>query len=143
MYIDMKPYWLKPKGVKQVERAYDAKFIGHWCARLADGTWSQQPLDVFYVEEPDFEAGHSNYFGITVRGNDTLITNAASCFEEPIIGFLSKGKEVVVSRYRHDYQERSDGTVDGGRDYLKMQVGCILIGVEVKDGEFTFNQVDK
>lgn len=133
------PYWFTDKGVEQIERIKDAKYMGYWCGRTMKDTWGEKPLDVFYVAEP--REGHSNYFGLVIREDKVLITNAETCFSQPMIGIVEKDT-VYVSRFRHDYVTTPNGKIiDGGRDYVKSdQPQENLVTVTVKDGEFIFEK---
>ena len=103
--------------------------------------WVERPLDVFYQAEPD--EGFSNYFGLIIKDDKVLITNAESCFSNPMIGIV-EDDTVYVSRFRHDYVQTPNGKIiDGGRDYVKTdQVSENFVTVTVSDGEFIFEQKD-
>lgn len=140
---DRKPYFFTEKGIEQIESMRDATYIGYWCGRTKDGNWAEKPLDVFYVEEPDTDKGHTNYFGLIVDSltNEVMITDASSCFEDPITGIVEDGI-VYVSRYRHDYvQTPSGGSIDGGRDYTRTSLSSDLVRVEVIEGKFEFSDI--
>lgn len=135
-------YWLSADQIAKVEQQYDAKFIGSFCGKAALGFWSEEALDVFYVADPDYVKGHSNYFGIFFRRGETTdewisyITNAESCFSEPIACCIHED-EVYVSRYRHDYVEfgeQHDYFIDGGRDYTR--TNHPVSTMRIHEGEF-------
>tara|TARA_B100000212_G_scaffold240109_1_gene182877 strand:+ start:1060 stop:1575 length:516 start_codon:yes stop_codon:yes gene_type:complete len=136
---DRKPYWFTEKGVKAVEEKKNAKYMGYWAGKTNMDTWGEKPLDVFYQAEP--EEGFSNYFGLIVKDDKVLITDAQSCFQNPMIGIVEEDI-VYVSRYRHDYVETPSGNIiDGGRDYVKSDVEPdSMITVTVEDGEFIFER---
>jgi len=143
MHIKNTPYHFTDKGIKKLEELYNAKYVGHWCTKRPDGTWHDMPVDVFYQENPDRSKGHSNYFGMFIneRGQ-AMITNAESAFSEQITGMLCEDGEVLVSRYRNDYQTKGDVMVDGGRDYLRYSGGR-YIRVTAENGEFNFSEVNQ
>jgi len=143
MHIKNTPYHFTDKGIKKLEELYNAKYVGHWCTKRPDGTWHDMPVDVFYQENPDRSKGHSNYFGMFIneRGQ-AMITNAESAFSEPITGMLCEDGEVLVSRYRNDYQTKGDVMVDGGRDYLRYSGGR-YIRVTAENGEFNLSKVNQ
>ena len=119
-----KPYYFTQEGIERIEEMRDATYIGYWCGRTKDGIWAEKPLDVFYVEEPDTDKGHTNYFGLLLNPftDQVMICDASSCFSEPMTGVV-ENDIVYVSRYRHDYvQTPSGGSIDGGRDYTKTSV---------------------
>lgn len=138
-----KPYYFTEKGIEQIESMRDATYIGYWCGRTKDGSWAEKPLDVFYVEEPDTDKGHTNYFGLLLNPttDQVMICDASSCFKDPITGIVEEGI-VYVSRYRHDYvQTPSGGSIDGGRDYTKTTLPSDLVRVEVIEGKFEFSDI--
>lgn len=133
------PYWFTSKGVEQIEETKNAKYMGYWCGRTMDDNWAERPLDVFYQAEPD--EGFSNYFGLIIKDDKVLITNAETCFAEPMIGIV-EDDTVYISRYRHDYVQTPNGKIiDGGRDYVKSdQLPENFVTVTVSDGEFIFEK---
>jgi hypothetical protein len=135
--------------------------MGHWCTRAPTyrctkipapehygagdifgeySGWSETPVDVFYVAEPDRSKGHTNYFGMYVRYDISYIIDASSAFSAPITGILTNNGEVIVSRYRHDHVVKDGYIIVGGRDYLKWSSNSLLrfVNVSVEDGEFVF-----
>jgi hypothetical protein len=104
-----------------IEHNYHAKYVGEFCLRNRDNSWSESPVAVFYQPDPDVSKGHTHYFGIFKRSDGVaLITNASSAAEVDIQG-IQYGDEIIYSRFRHDCRSDSTGSVfvDGGRDYLR------------------------
>jgi len=129
-------YWLKEASIKKVEDLRNAKYMGYWCTKRLDGkSWNESPVDVFYQYNPDIEAGHSNYFGIFLQNDSVYITDAKSCFSEPIVGSICEDGEVIVSRYRHDYVAKKGAMIDGGRDYTRTNM-CKTAKVIVDGDKF-------
>ena len=144
MWIDKSPYWFKADGIKKIEELKSAVHMGHWCTRAPDGNWNEQPVDLFYVANPDISKGHSHYFGMFYRNHTLYITNGESAFptDNNIIGVLADDGEVLVSRFRHDYQERKGAMIDGGRDYTRASSPARYVKVDVDGSEFKFTQLD-
>jgi hypothetical protein len=146
MWIEREPYWIGEEGVAAVEKQFNAKFMGAWTTKrtFSNGGWFETPVDVFYQPNPDKARGHTHYFGMFNRDGKTMICDAASAFSEPATGVLGPDDEVVVSRHRHDYQERFGDNgeyvmIDGGRDYVRASAGNNpMVVVRVIDGEFYF-----
>ena len=137
-------YWLNNVQIAKVEEQYKAKYMGYWCTKNFSGGWNEQPVDVFYVADPDTSKGHSNYFGMYYTETDQLmITNAESAFSEPMVGVECNDGEVLISRFRHDYVMKGDAFIDGGRDYYRYNPAFTLIEVTVKDGQFQFDRTLK
>ena len=138
-------YWLGEVNIAKIEKLKNAKYMGYFCTKRPSGGWNESPVDVFYVENPDTSKGHTNYFGMfykTITGSLTptiYITDAASCFDDPIVGLQFDDGTIIVSRYRHDFVKYQDIAIDGGRDYTKIN-GDITkvkqVSITVKDGEF-------
>jgi hypothetical protein len=136
--IPQNGYHYGPDAIAKIEEMYNAKYMGYWCTKnLRDG-WNESPVDVFYVVEPDRSKGHTNYFGMFMRGDTSYITDASSAFTAPITGILTKDGEVIVSRFRHDCIMKDGYMIDGGRDYLRCSADSLqtFVNVSVKDGEF-------
>lgn len=138
-------YWLGEKNIAKIEKLKNAKYIGYFCTKNPNGGWNEQPVDVFYVENPNTDLGHSNYFGIfykKITGSPTstvYITNALSCFDEPITGLQFEDGTIIISRYRHDYVTHGEHSIDGGRDYTRLGGDLTKVkqvSITVKDGEF-------
>jgi len=139
MNINKQPYWLTEEGIGIVEEKYGATFMGSWTIKTKDGGWFDEPVDVFYQPNPDTSKGHSHYFGIFIRTGEAFITNAESAFSEPITGVLTKNGDVLVSRFRHDFQSKDGSMIDGGRDYLRMNAGDKTVAITVEGDKFVFN----
>lgn len=131
-------YWLDAKGIDHFEETYNGYFMGYWAIKDDNGNWSETPVDIFYVKDPDKEAGHSHYFGIFFRGNVCMICSGVSAFSEPLAGMVD-GDEVKISRYRHNFvpSETQEGySIDGGRDYTKINGNPEIRTVIVEANEF-------
>ena len=124
-----------------IEERYGAKYMGYWCTKNLRGGWNERPVDVFYQPNPNKELGHSHYFGMFRQNTQVLITNAESCFSEPITGAVCDDGEVIVSRYRHNYIDKKGAMIDGGRDYTRASTGK-LVRVNVVGSEFTFSDIE-
>lgn len=109
---------VQPINVKKAERHYNATFVGDFCLKTKDGTWSEEPAAIFWVETPS-KPEYSNYFGLFVRSGSIYITDGQSAFSEPMCGVVTPSGDVLVSRYRHDYREEEGVFIDGGRDYVR------------------------
>ena len=134
-------YWIKEDGIKKAEELYGAKYMGYWCTKRSDGeTWNENPVDVFYQPTPDLEKGHKYYFGLLIQSGSLYITDATSAFSDPITGIETNDGEVIVSRFRHDYVEKDEYMVDGGRDYFRTSGGPV-VKIRVKGSEFIIERI--
>lgn len=136
-------YWLKEASIKKTEELYGAKYMGYWCTKRLNGeSWNDNPVDVFYQSNPDVEKGHKHYFGLFVQNGTLYITDATSAFSDPITGIETHDGEVIVSRYRHDYVEKDNYMIDGGRDYLRTSGGP-FVRIRVDGPEFVIERIVK
>ncbi len=143
MFVNIDPeqaYWFQAEQIRFLSERYQARYLGCWCVKQRDGSWSDVPVDVFYQPKPNLDLGHTNYFGVFLYEQHTMMIAADSAFSEPMTGVLLKSGEVLVSRFRHDYQCKQGIGIDGGRDYVKVSMGATQVDVQVLDGEFRFNE---
>jgi hypothetical protein len=111
--------------LRRAEEHYNAKYIGDFCLKTKDGTWTESPAAIFYAKNPDASKGHTHYFGLFMRDGQWYITAGDSAFSEPINAIMGSDGEVVYSRFRHDFRslKSGEGSIDGGRDYLRVLSG--------------------
>lgn len=142
-YIDMgrEGYHFSSDNIAKIENLKNATFIGSFCTKRLFEDYNDVPVDVFYNPNPNKELGHSHYFGMfrTMDGQ-VMITNAESCFSEPLTGAVCDDGEVIISRYRHDFVARKGAMIDGGRAYTRTN-GCRLVHVTVINGLFQFSPI--
>lgn len=114
-----------PFNVGEVEKKHGAKYVGQFCVKVKGGRWSDEMIPIFYVETPE-KPEYSNYFGLFVRNGKAYITDGVSAFSEPIVGIVGSTGAVVYSRCRHDFRSlpNDEGSIDGGRDYLRVLGGA-------------------
>jgi hypothetical protein len=141
MYVSIpkEGYWLSSAEIEKIQQLKNATYMGYWAVRTKTGSWSDEPVDVFYTPNPDTGKGHTNYFGMLVQNSVLYITEASSAFSEPIAGMPTPDGEVLVSRYRHDYVTKGDRMIDGGRDYIRASMHA-TVAITVADGEFVISQ---
>ena len=137
-------YWFSGVQIPKIEERYKAKYIGYWAIKDSKDNWTEEPVDVFYVANPDKSKGHSHYFGLFQKEDlSVMICKADSAFSEPIAGILLDDGEVMVSRYRHDCAAKGEGAnevfIDGGRDYIRVGGNNLeLVEVLIDQGNFIF-----
>lgn len=139
---DLGSYGYSEEGIKIIEKEYNAKHVGFWCLKTKGGGFSDYPVDVFYVENPDKEKGHTHYFGFFSKDGTNYICRGDSAFEEQIIGVIDDNDEVLVSRYRHHFLTGAGGVfIDGGRDYTRTNSKrtCSVI---MDAGEFVITEIE-
>jgi hypothetical protein len=132
-------YWLSEPNIKTIENLKNAIYMGPWCVKTKTGSWTEQPVDIFYQEKPEKET-FSKYFGIyRDEHNQIFICDGSSAFSEDISALKLNNGRVLVSRYVHDYVATATGEmIDGGRNYTRYTPtsSSSLIRIRVKDDKF-------
>ena len=131
-------YWISGAQIPKMEEYYKSKYMGYWTIKGKDGEWTEEPVDVFYNPNPDVSKGHSHYFGLFLKNNSLMITNAESAFSGPIVGVECEDGEVLVSRFRHDYVMKGNKFIDGGRDYTRHSEDSDTVFIVAKNDKFEF-----
>ena len=124
--------------IEKVEAKYPgAKFVGQFCLKTVDGSWSESPADIYYQPNPNKALGHTHYFGLICYRSGVYITRGDSAVDPLITAAVADDGEIIYSKYRHDYNVSKDNSVwiDGGRDYTRSGGGK-YITLKVVDGEF-------
>lgn len=111
--------FLTAEQIKDIEEKYAGKYVFESCLKDKDGKWCNFPAAIFYTEKAHPEG--SNYFAMFLSHGQIMIADGSSATEGHIVGVEAFNKEIIYSRYRHDYRISSDKTVfiDGGREYLR------------------------
>lgn len=144
VHIPKDGYWFSGAQIPKIEERYKAKYLGYWAIKDSHDNWTEEPVDVFYVADPDKSKGHTHYFGLFQQKDlSVMICKADSAFSEPIVGIRLENSEVLVSRYRHDCASKGEGAdevfIDGGRDYLRVGGNNLeLVEVIVDKDSFNF-----
>ena len=122
--------------ITDIEKKYNAKYVGEFCLKTRDGQWANEAASIFYQKTPPV-AGYSHYFALIKRDGQIYITSGQSAVDGTIWGIKAKDGEIIYSRFRHDYRVSKDGSVfiDGGRDYTKSSLNE-LIPMNIVDGKF-------
>lgn len=94
---------------------------------------SDQPFDIFYRETPHPEFGN-RYFGLTVKDDHVLVTNADD-IESYEFGMIEdKDGKLWYSQCHHDCLFLDGKMIDGGRRYIRSS-GQVVI-YTIRDGKF-------
>ena len=123
--------------IAKIEAKYNAKFVGQLCLKVRGGGWHSDDCgDIYYQENPPH--GSSKYLAMIIQGGSAYITSGASAVEGVITGIVADDGEIIYSRYRHDNRMSTDGStmIDGGRDYVKCNMGGKTVQLKIVDGEF-------
>lgn len=126
--------------IKNIEQHYNAKYLIDSCLKNRKGGWSNQPAAFFYTEKAHPDG--SNYFALFYTSNDNIeeslmITNGICIEEQDLVFAVADDGAMIHSRHRHDYQKYKDIIIDGGLDYLRINVDISkLKKYNIKNGEF-------
>lgn len=123
MRINTDCSFIKPEGIKTIEREYNAKYVLETDLlgkdQFSGATfWGNKPAAIFYTEKAHPKG--SNYFALYFRGDSLMITDGLPSIKDVVFKGLEAEGEVIYSRYRHDFRHVKNGAfVDGGRDYFR------------------------
>lgn len=129
MKLIREPYVLTKEGVKKVEELKNAKW-------LLDTEHKGVPVSVFWQEVPHPEG--SNFFALYYSNGGLgplMITDGAFILDQEIQGLMLPNGDVIYSRHRHDYFQRGDVAIDGGREYT-----CVVGNTNHKHVSITVDQ---
>ena len=119
-----KPQFLSREGLKEVllKAGPHAKFIGSWAVRTRDNSWSDFPVDIVYIPNPDISGFPGILTGYWREYSGAFKGNVESSFkgDNTYINCLVEDNVVYVSKFRHDFVKTPNGQyIDGGRDYTR------------------------
>lgn len=98
-----------------IEEKYNAKYIGEFSYKNGSQGWINQPMALFYTENPHPDG--SNYLGVLVT-DGIVVVDGISAAENEWYGVLNEEtNEVIYSAFRHDYQVLDKLMADGGPEY--------------------------
>lgn len=120
----------------KAEAHYDAVYIGQYDLPGREG-----PFWVFRANNPDFDAGHTRYFGLIVRwGGELRITGADEILEAKFPAMLCKDGAFLASRHRHDYVTNGEHMMDGGLSYTRASIHPIDYVMTIEGTEEVFTR---
>lgn len=115
---------------------YQAKYIGEFALRSADGGWTNLAAKLFYQDTPHPRG--SNYMALYIQPmtQKLFITDGIKSAENVWTGVLNEETgEVLYSAFRHDYQTLGKLMADGGPDYTRRNADNKEVYFTIKDGE--------
>lgn len=138
MYIKNPPVLFSYDQISKIENLRNAQYV---CSTEHQG----HVVEVFYSDK-EHPVSKSRYFALYKNGSDgsLMITNGAFIEDQTIYAVVSDDRDVVYSRYRHDYMVSNDKSVwiDGGRAYTRSGVypKDRYVTLSVKDGKLIINE---
>lgn len=116
---------------------------------LKGGGYTNYPGYVFWQADPP--NNYSNFFVIyrvfgvyedkVTLGEPQLYVRGLPNFNPIVDGVTADGKNILISRYVHDYFCYGDAMIDGGRNYTRrslhpvVKVNLLTQSVEMEDGK--------
>ncbi len=128
-----------------------AVYVGQFPLQVKEfARFSDSAHDVFYVQNPDVEKGHSNYFALYVRDGKGYVTNAKHIESLMLSVYTDKECNYIYPRFQHDFRHFDETSFcDGGAwiedsdtKMFSMWGRCggdvlpSVMNVIIKDGEF-------
>jgi hypothetical protein len=113
-------YGLNETSIQRIERMYNCRYVTEWNLLDIKGNPQSYPYLVFWNDQSHPEG--SNWMGMYKHQNDYYVCDAITASQHPIECMVSNDKQVLFSKYRHDFRTSKDSsvTVDGGREYTRV-----------------------
>lgn len=107
--------------IAKVEDQYQCHYVTEWPGIKADGQPAKNPKLLFWCDKTHPES-KSNWMGMYESEPYYYVCNGDSASRFPIWCVVSNDKQVLFSKYRHDFRSSHDGSVaiDGGREYTRV-----------------------
>ena len=113
-------YGLDDKYISKIEKKYNCRYVTEWNTLTADGKPTPQPRLIFWSDQAHPEG--SNWMGMYEQDPYYYVCDGITASQLPIWCMVSDSKQVLFSKYRHDFRSSHDGSVsvDGGREYTRV-----------------------
>lgn len=110
---------LRSDSIDTIEKQYNCKFVTEWNLKSKEGKWLD-PVLIFWNDTAHPRG--SNWMGLYKKGEAWYVCDGITASQNPINCMVSNSKQVLFSKYRHDFRSSHDKsvTVDGGREYTRV-----------------------
>jgi hypothetical protein len=132
---------------KILKRYSATRFCGEMQIKDRNGNWSDNPVAMFFVSNPDTNKGHKNYLYLFLS-NDQVYVGGLSSEQMEALRYQTGVKcdqcdDVIYSRYRHDYVTCTCGEqfIDGGRDYTRTNINAKLVTIDFVTGDYDEDKI--
>ena len=113
-------YGLDDERISKIEKKYNCRYVAEWNTIAESGKPINQPRMIFWNDQPHPEG--SNWMGMYEQEPYYYVCDGITASRLPIECMVSNSKQVLFSKYRHDFRTSHDGSVsvDGGREYTRV-----------------------
>lgn len=129
-------YKLDENKVAKIEKLRNCRYVCEWNVKQ-DGKIHDEPMLIFWNDTPHPQG--SNWMALFHYNREWYVRDGISASHLPIGCVVSNDKQVLFSKYNHDFRSSEDGsvTVDGGRGYTRIlgNVHCERVWLVPYQGE--------
>lgn len=108
------------------------KYLGRWAVQTTTGGWSENPIDIYWFDNPEKHSLRNKLLGfyfdpmLSLIGQESIrMANVESSFVERYFPCFIEDDIIYISKYRHDFVKSPSGVyIDGGRDYVRSN--CLI-----------------
>jgi len=130
-------YGLDLEGIRKIEKLRSCRYVCEWNTTDDRGQAHENPVLLFWNDVAHPQG--SNWMGLFRSNKEWYVKDGITASRLPINCAVSNDKQVLFSKYRHDFRSSRDGsvTVDGGRDYTRMlgNIHCERVWLAPYQGE--------
>lgn len=114
-------YGLKKEGIENVEKSRNCHYVCEWNV-IQDGKIIEQPMVIFWCDKAHDKGSNWMAMFRDSIDNNWYVRDGITASQLPIQCMVSDSKQVLFSKFRHDFRSSHDGSVsvDGGRDYTRV-----------------------
>lgn len=112
-------YGLNQGQIIHIEEKYNCRYVAEWSLLDSKNNPRSEPSLIFWGDVAHPQG--SNWMAV-FNHNGFYVCDGITASQYPIECMVSNDKQVLFSKYRHDFRSSADGsvTVDGGRDYTRV-----------------------
>lgn len=132
-------YGLDLEGIRKIEKLRSCRYVCEWNTIDKGGDILDTPVLLFWNDVAHPQG--SNWMALYRSSNDWYVKDGITTSRLPIQCVVSNDKQVLFSKYRHDFRSSQDGsvTIDGGREYTRMlgNIRCERVWLLPQQGKLT------
>lgn len=131
-------YKLNQSKIEKIEKGYNCRYVCEWNVKQ-DENILKEPMLIFWNDTSHPQG--SNWMALFSSDGDWYVRDGITASQLPIECVVSNDKQVLFSKYRHDFRSSKDGSVsiDGGREYTRVigNVRCDRVWLVPQQGKLT------